>query len=432
MRNSAIFIATLLVAIAISGQRQTPPSGASLALTNANVVNVRNGQVVAGVTIVLRNGRIESIGHSGLPTDVTVIDLKGKYVLPGLIDGHSHAQDIAAFRRALESGVTTLRSAGVPNYADAGFRELVRRGAFAGPDIVACGYHIRPQMAPEAFLNHPEYSDLMSGLNTVEKLRRAVQMNLSHHVDWIKIIATGRAGIPSEDPRQQFYSEAEIRAVVQEAATAGLPVEVHAHGDEGAMAAVKAGARSIEHGTYLSDETLQLMKANGVYLDPTYSILAKGAEGMSDQAALAARAAAAGTVPDPTATHLRELHMRPRLRDTIVRAHKMGLRIVTGTDEGYGPASLVRISREMAEFVEMGFTPLEAIQSATIVNAEMLKLEKAIGVLEPGYEADLIVVDQNPLEDIITVQDPLLVVSNGRVALNRLSPTRPSSPNPSR
>jgi imidazolonepropionase-like amidohydrolase len=429
MRNPTILIGTLLVAIAVSGQRQASPSDAPLVLTNANVVNVRDGQVVPGATIVLRNGRIESIGHSALPTSATVIDLRGKYVLPGLIDAHSHAQDIPAFRRALESGVTTIRSAGVPNYADVGFRELVKNGGVAGPDIVACGYHIRPQMAPEAFLNHPEYSDLMSGLNTIEKLRRAVQMNLSHHVDWIKIIATGRAGIPSEDPRRQFYSEEEIRAVVQEAAIAGVPVEAHAHGDEGAMAAVKAGVRSIEHGTYLSDATLRLMKANGVFLDPTYSIIAQGAQGESDQAALAARAAAASTVPDPTAIHLRELHMLPRLRDTVVRAHKMGLKIVTGSDEGYGPTSLVRISREMAEFVEMGFTPLEAIQSATIVNAEMLKLDKGIGVLETGYEADLIVVDQNPLENIITVQDPLLVISNGRVALNRFNPARPSSPN---
>src|SRR6266545_6059152 len=277
MRNSATVIAIFLVAIALWAQHQGQPSNAPLALTNATVVNVRDGHVVPKATIVLRNGRIDSIGQSAPPDGVTVLDLKGKYVLPGLIDAHSHAQDMEAFRRALESGVTTIRSAGVPNYVDVGFRQLVKNGVVAGPDVIACGYHVRPRMAPEAFLNHPEYADLMSGLDTVEKLRRAVQLNLSHHVDWIKIIATGRVGIPTEDPRRQFYSEAEIRAVVQEAATAGVPVEAHAHGDEGAVAAVKAGVRSIEHGTYLSDDTLRLMKVNGVYLDPTYSFMVQGA-----------------------------------------------------------------------------------------------------------------------------------------------------------
>ena len=428
-RNIAFVALTLLVTITLSAQRPRVPLGAPLALTNANVVNVRDGHVASKATIVLRNGRIESIGQSAPPDGVTVLDLKGKYVLPGLIDAHSHAHDMEAFRRALESGVTTIRSAGVPNYVDVGFRQLVKNGAVAGPDIVACGYHVRPRLAPEAFLDHPEYADLMSGLDSVEQLRRAVQMNLSHHVDWIKIIVTGRLGIPNEDPRRQFYSEAEIRAVVQEAATAGAPVEAHAHGDEGAMAAVKAGVRSIEHGTYLSDDTLRLMKANGVYFDPTYAIMAQGAAGGGDSAALAARAAAAGTAADPTAVRLREIHMQPRLRDTIVRAHKMGVKIVTGTDEGYGPTSVVRISSEMAAFVEMGVTPLEAIQSATLVNAEMLKLEKDIGVVESGYQADLIVVDLNPLENIATVQDTLVVISNGRVVLNRLNAARTSSSN---
>ena len=112
MRNSASVIATFLVAIALWAQRQGQPSNAPLALTNANVVNVRDGHVVPKATIVLRNGRIDSIGQSAPPDGVTVLDLKGKYVLPGLIDAHSHAQDMEAFRRALESGVTTTVPSG--------------------------------------------------------------------------------------------------------------------------------------------------------------------------------------------------------------------------------------------------------------------------------------------------------------------------------
>jgi len=389
---------------------QTPQPAQRLALVHANVVNVRDGNVQRDVTVVLSAGKIESIGTAGAPgtlSGVRTIDLKGTYVLPGLIDAHTHAADFAAFRRALESGVTTMRSAGVSNYVDVGFHKLVMDGVFAGPDVQSAGYHVRPQMAPEAFLAQPEYADLMAGVTSVEKLRRAVQMNLSHGVNWIKVLATERAGTPDTDPRKQVYSEAEIRAIVEEAATKNVPVEAHAHGDEGALAAVRAGVRSIEHGTYLSDATLQLMKERGTYFDPTYSVVIDISE--------------AGGEYDNPGLQIRGQHMLPRLRETIVRAHKAGVKIVAGTDTPYGPNSLTRVGQEMTHFVEMGLTPLDAIQAATLVSAEMLRLEKSIGVLEPGYEADLVAVEGNPLQNIVTVQDPLLVISNGRIGVDRLN-----------
>lgn len=400
-------LAVLCTSVVLAAQSPAALSIEPLALVNANLVNVRDGRVVRNATLVLRDGRIASIGSQPAASGVRVIDLKGKYVLPGLIDAHTHADNFAAFRRALESGVTTVRSAGVSAYADVGFHQLVKSGAAVGPDVVTAGYHVRPQIAQEAFLSDPSFSDLMSGVTTVEKMRRAVQMNLSHGVDWIKILATERAGTADTDPRKQVYTEEEIRAIVQEAATKNVPVEAHAHGDEGAMAAVKAGVRSIEHGTYLSDATLQEMKQRGTYLDPTYTTVIDLVDAGGDY--------------DVPALRIRGLHMLPRLRDTIVRAHKMGVAIVTGTDTGYGPNSLTRIGQEIAHFVEMGFTPLEAIQSATIRNAAMLRLDTSIGSVEAGYEADLIAVEQNPLEHITTVQDPVLVISNGRIGLDRLN-----------
>jgi imidazolonepropionase-like amidohydrolase len=374
--------------------------------------------VTANATVVLRNGRIESIGTAAAPADARVVDLKGKYMMPGLIDAHTHADNFAAFRRALESGVTTVRSAGVSFYADVGFHQLVKSGAVAGPDVVTAGYHVRPQIAQEAFLSDPQYADLMAGVTTIERMRRAVQMNLAHGVDWIKILATDRAGTADTDPRKQVYTEDEIRAIVQEAATRNVPVQAHAHGEEGAAAAVKAGVRSIEHGTYLSDATLQLMKEKGTYFDPTYTTVIDLAEPGGDY--------------DVPALRIRGQHMLARLRETVMHAHKIGVKTVTGGDTSYGPQSLTRIGQEMTHFVEMGFTPLEAIQSATILNAEMLRLEKSIGVVEAGYEADLIAVEKNPLENIVTVQDPLLVISNGRIAVDRLNfgrggESRPSS-----
>jgi imidazolonepropionase-like amidohydrolase len=405
MRLIAGFVA-LVGAVTLAAQSSSVPSNEPLALVNANVVNVRDGRVMSGATVVLRNGRIDSINTGAAPAGVKALDLKGKYLLPGLIDAHTHAADFPSFRRALESGVTTVRSAGVSNFADVGFHQLVKNGAIAGPDVLTAGYHVRPQMAPEAFLGDPSFVDLMAGVTTIARLRRAVQLNLSHGTDWIKILATERAGTADTDPRKQVYTEDEIRAVVQEAATKNAPVEAHAHGDEGGMAAVKAGVRSIEHGTYLSDATLAAMKTRGTYLDPTYTTVIDLAEAGGDY--------------DVPALRIRGEYMLPRLRDLIGRAHRMGVKIVAGTDTGYGPNSLTRVSQEVTHFVEMGFTPLEALQSATTVSAEMLRLEKSVGSVEVGYEADLIAVEQNPLERISTLQDPLLVISNGRIGLDRL------------
>ena len=395
------------LAASLGAQPPAEPPAGRLVLVNANLVDVRDGRVTANATIAIRNGRIESIGSGAAAAGARVLDLKGKYVLPGLIDAHTHAADFASFRRALESGVTTVRSAGVSSYADVGFHELVKAGAVAGPDVVTAGYHVRPRIAEEAFLSDPSYADLMPGVTTIPQLRRAVQMNLAHGVNWIKILATDRAGTADTDPRKQVYTEEEIRAIVEEAATKNVPVQAHAHGDEGAMAAVKAGVRSIEHGTYLSDATLQLMKERGTYLDPTYTTVIDIAEPGGDY--------------DVPALRIRGEHMLPRLRATIVRARTLGVKIVTGTDTGYGPNSLTRIAQEMTHFVEMGFTPLQALQSATVVNAEMLRMEKSIGVLETGYDADLIAVEQNPLQNIATTQDPLLVISNGRIGVDRLN-----------
>lgn len=402
-----VLLAAIVTTVVLHAQPAGPAAQEPLALTNASVIDVRTGSIARGATIVLRGGRIESIGSGAAPAGVRAIDLRGRFVLPGLIDAHTHAADFASLRRALQSGVTTVRSSGVSNYADVGFRELVKKGAVDGPDVMASGYHVRPRIAEEAFLGDPAYADLMSGVTTIEKLTRAVQMNLAHGVDWIKILATERAGTPDTDPRIQVYTEAEIRAVVQEAATKNVPVQAHAHGDEGAMAAVRAGVRSIEHGTYLSDATLQAMKERGTYLDPTYTTVIDVAEAGGDY--------------DIPALRIRGGHMLPRLRRVIQQAQKIGVKIVTGGDTGYGPSSLTRIGQEMAHFVELGLTPLQAIQSATLVNAEMLRLEKSIGQLQPGLEADLVAVDGNPLENIGVVQDPVLVISNGRIAVNRVS-----------
>jgi imidazolonepropionase-like amidohydrolase len=421
-RRFAIACAVLASSLALTAQTGSPPSEA-VALVNANVVSVTDGALQRGVTVILRAGRIESVGRAAAPAGVKTIDVRDRYIVPGLIDAHVHIANSRALRTALESGVTTARSSGVSHYVDVGLRELVKQGALVGPDVLAAGYHVRPFVAEEAFIDAPALADLMrGGVTTIEAMRRVVQTNLSHGVDWIKVLATERAGTPDTDPRKQVYTEAELRAIVAEAATKNVPVQAHAHGAEGALAAVKAGVRSIEHGTYLSDEALQLMAKQGSFFDPTMEAV----KDVSD----------VGGDYDNRDLQLRGQHMLPRLKETIAKAHKLGVKIVAGSDTGYGPESVGRLSIEVANLVDSGMSPLAALQAATIVNAQMLMREKQIGQVAPGFEADLIVVERNPLEHLSTLRDPLLVINNGRIGLDRLdfaqrtSTARPTSNQP--
>jgi imidazolonepropionase-like amidohydrolase len=405
-------VVTGLVLLTVAwGTAQTPATPPEpLTLANASVVDVTTGEVRRAQYVVLRDGRIASISSAAPPAAATArrLDLHGRYLVPGLIDAHVHIATPAAMRAALDSGVTTVRSAGVSNFVDVGFRELVKKGHLPGPDVLAAGYHVRPRPAVEAYLDAPDLGDLLRpGLTTADALRRFVRMQLGRGVDWIKVLATERAGTPDTDPRKQVYSEAELALVVSEAGARGVPVLAHAHGAEGALAAVRAGVRSIEHGTYLTDETLALMASKGTFFVPTADVVNDLSQpgGDYDDAGLQRRGQA----------------LKPVLVEAIRRARAANVKIVTGSDTGYGPASMARVPREIVELVAAGLTPLAALQAATSLNAEMLRLQGQVGQVKTGFEADLVVVDANPLERPPTLLDPLLVVSNGRVALDRLS-----------
>ncbi len=301
--------------------------------------------------------------------------------------------------------MTTVRSASTSQFQDIAIREAVKAGTIPGPDMQAAGVFVTPDLG-ETVLADPRLGPLFrSGVRTDEQLRALVRVNLDRGVDVIKTRGTERAGLPNTDPRKQVYSEAQLRVIVQEAATRNVPVQAHAHGDEGAYAAVAAGVRSIEHGTYVSDSTLRLMKTNGTYLVPTLSTLTDLVE-------------PGGDYDDPL-LHLRGRHMIPRAEAGIRRAHELGVKVVTGGDTQYGPTSLTRISHEVERLVTLGYTPLEALAAATTVAAELLRIERSVGRIAPGFEADLLVLERNPLDDIRALQDVLVVISNGQVAVSR-------------
>ena len=335
----------------------------------------------------------------------TEIDLGGMYLLPGFVDAHTHIRSLDAARRALESGVTTARSASTPNYQDVSIREMVKNKNIVGPDMVATGVFVTPNLG-ETILADMRLGQFKGGVTSEEALRSVVKINVDRGVDFIKTRGTERAGLPYTDPRKQTYTEAQLRFIVDEAAKYDIPVMAHAHGDEGGYAAVKAGVRSIEHGTYLSERTLKLMKKMGTYLVPTFTTVVDLTEPGGDY--------------DNPILFIRGQHMLASLEKTVETAYKMGIKISAGADTGYGPNSTTRVGMEVTNFVKLGMTPMDAIRSATIVGAELLGIADQTGTIEVGKEADLILVTQNPLEDIRTTQDIVFVMNNGRIGLNRL------------
>ncbi len=405
----AVLVSSVLAALTLApqgGAAQGASPSRPIVITNASLIDGARGAFATGATVVIRDGKIAQVttGAVTAPSDATVIDARGRFLLPGLIDAHTHVASLASARRALESGVTTIRSASVPAYQDVALREAIKQGAFAGPDVVAAGVFISPELG-ETVLADARFAKLAGGLQTEAELREAVRINLDRGVDVIKTRGTERAGLPNTDPRKQSYTETQLSWIVSEAAKRNVPVMAHAHGDEGAYAAVKAGVRSIEHGTFLSDSTLQLMKQKGTYLVPTYVTVYDLTQ-------------PGGDYDDPILT-VRGNFMLPVLGETVRRAHRMGIPIATGADTQYGSESLSRIAGEVASFVELGMTPLEGIRAATTVSANLLGLGDRIGVIKEGYEADLILVESNPLQNIRALADVLVVISNGRLALNR-------------
>ena len=376
----------------------------SYALTNANVFNGFDDRIIEDATVFVRDGKIERItaGDAAISFAYEVIDCEGNYLMPGMFDVHTHMHSLAQARRALESGVTTVRTAGVSAYQDVSLRELAKAGKIAGPDVVAAGVFVTTDLS-DSVLADPRLKELAGGVNTDEEFELLVNINADRGVDVIKTRATERAGLPETDPRRQVYTERQLRVIVEAAARHGIPVLVHAHGDEGARAAVLAGARSIEHGTYLSEETIRLMKERGTWLVPTYDTIVENLEERFNYV-----------------LRLRARHLLPNLERAIREAHRQGVKIATGADNSYDTVSLNRISIEVEHFVRLGMTNFEALQSATVVSAELLQIDDRTGRIEEGFEADMILVPGNPLEDVAALQDVLLVMSNGRMAVKRI------------
>ena len=363
------------------------------------------------VSVSVRDGKISAVTDRAPATTngVRRIELKGRYLLPGLIDAHAHIESPAAALRALQSGVTTARVLGDTYLQASGTRDLVRAGHVPGPELLVSPGHIRPKPGLAFFMVYPQFGDAIDGeLRGADRIAEATRALMDRGADVIKVGASERAGLANTDPRKPELTEAEMRAAVNEAAKKGLFVAAHAHAREGAANAVRAGVRSIEHGTWVDDETLAEMKRRGTFFVPTLAVMSPLGDPQGNSA-------------DDVALQLRTQSMMGPLRAAVRKAHGLGVDIAAATDGSYADqddTGRIRVAHEIAMLREhAGFTPIESIIAATLNGARVLGIESRTGAVRVGLEADLVVYEGDPLADSRTFFEPRLVISNGQVVM---------------
>jgi len=409
---------------------------APLVLKAARLWDGKADRAVSPGVLVIRGARIEAVGAgASLPEGARVIDLGDATLMPGLIDAHVHldgersddfrkdeldrlrktipelsleAEERA--RRTLLAGFTTLRSLGSGNLIDVGLRNAFRAGVAIGPRIVASteaigatGGHCDPSSSyREGVLAEgrgPGVADSPDAIRA--RVRRAVR----NGADVIKLCATGGVLSENDDVDVSQLTQAELDAAVDEAHQLRRKVAVHAHGSTGARRALLAGADSIEHGTFLDDETLRLLKQKGAVLVPT----PLNGRYYDEQIARGARVA-------PKVLEKMRLARESRRR-SVQRALELKVRIAFGTDAGVYPHG--RNAEQLGILVEHGMRPVDALRSATSVDAEVLGLAAEIGSLEVGKLADVIAVPGDVLADVRATEHVLLVVKDGVVVRER-------------
>lgn len=402
--NLILLLALIFYGTNLQAQKIYPNK--SFAIINAQMVNIDDQSITKG-SVLVKNGLIEAIHDQNYNQfeGYEIVDLENGYLMPGMIDVHTHLNSLASAKRALMSGVTTVRSASVPAFQDVSLSEMVINGQLEGPDMIPAGVYVTP-LLNETILADPRLGILTDSVDSEEELRHLVRINIDRGAKVIKTRGTERAGLPTTDPRKQTYTQDQLEWIVDEAGKYNVPVIIHCHGDEGAKAAVRAGARSIEHGTYLSDETLAMMAEKDVFLVPTFITLLDLIE-------------PGGDYDDPV-IHMRGKYMVPKGERTIKSAIKLGVKIATGADNRYTEESTSRVSMEVEEYMRLGMDPWAALATTTSLAAELCGIEEMTGKIKVGYEADLIAILDNPTKDVKALQDVIMVMSNGNLSLMRL------------
>jgi len=389
--------------------------------------------VQSEMTIVVENKMIESIenGFNQPANDESVIDLRNKTCLPGLIDMHVHLEsetspdnyikrftlndaDVAFdavdyAKTTLMSGFTTVRDVGGIG-VNIALRDAINAGDITGPRIFTAGKSLATTGGHADPSNN--YNKDIEGdpgpkqgvLNGPDEARKAVRQRYKNGADLIKITATGGVlSLAKSGTAPQFTPE-ELAAIIETANDYGFHVAAHAHGTEGMQRAISAGVKTIEHGTYMDEETMQLMKEYGTYYVPT--IIA--GKSVADSAKIP------GYFPE--IVQPKALAIGPKIQNTFAKAYKNGVNIAFGTDAGVFAHG--QNAKEFVYMTEVGMPAMEAIQSATMVPARILNIADKTGSVEASKWADIIAVPLNPIEDISTLQNVIFVMKEGTVYKN--------------
>ncbi len=409
-------------------QRQAPED-ADLA-TNVIVIHaghlldVKSGHMIDNATVVVQGDKIVSIGPpkwSNPPANVKTIDLPNATLLPGLIDAHTHLTFDPNFgyqelgisipkealigaknaRITLEAGFTTVRNVGASGYTDVALRDAINEGLLPGPRIMASGpaLSITGGHCDQNLLPYEWHAKSDGAADGVEHVQQKVREIIKYGADVIKVCATGGVLSKGDDPRASQYTLEEMKAIVADAHRLGRKVAAHAHGAQGILWASEAGVDSIEHGSYIDDAAIQMMKSKGTYLVPTMYL----ADWMRENAKKIG-------LPDMYAEKMKTVTAASR--QNLRKAFDAGVKIAFGTDAAVYPHGLN--AHEFAVYVQMGMTPLQAIQTATVNAADLLGWTK-VGSLEAGNFADIIAVNGDPTKDVTLLQNPVLVMKGGVV-----------------
>jgi imidazolonepropionase-like amidohydrolase len=400
-------------------------SYAETVLTAAYMLDVTNGKLVSQPYIVIKDDRIEKIttDKSALPADAEIIDLGQRYLLPGLMDMHTHlmghlAKDYFAglfqsphraviggvvnAEKTLLAGFTLVRDVGAADYQDVALRNAINDGEVPGPRMLVSGpaLGITGGHCDNNELNHSFNQKADGVADGPWAVRQQVRKNVKYNVDVIKFCATGGVFSKGTKVGQRQYTLEEMQAIVDEAHTHGRIVAAHAHGTEGIEFAIKAGVDSVEHVSFLDRNTAKLAKKNGTALSmDIYNTEYTLSEG------------AANGVPQENLDKERQVGQRQR--ESFRLAVETGANVVFGSDAGVYPHG--DNGKQFARMVQFGMTPLQAIQASTIRSAELVKMEKVVGSIEVGKYADLIAVDGNPLENINLLENVSFVMKGGTV-----------------
>jgi imidazolonepropionase-like amidohydrolase len=413
----------------------------AVALRAARLFDGRTEALVRNAIVIVDGARIEAVGAgTPVPAGAEVIDLGDVTLCPGFIDAHTHLSFeatgnfdqsfVVRFRRqvteqayyaatyakrTLEAGFTTVRDVGTLmgfDFIDVGLRNAISAGLVPGPRMLvavhligATGGHsdLTAGLRFSATGSEPDYSEGVA--DGPAAIRRAVRFNVKYGADLIKFCASGGVLSLADEVDVPQLSFDEVAALVDEAHRLRKRVAVHCHGDQAAREAIEAGVDSIEHGCFIKDDTLALMKERGTFFVPTLiatEVVGRAADRLPPEVGAKARAA-----------------LKARTQ-TFQSALRIGVTIAYGTDSGVFPHGLN--AREFGLMIALGMRPIAALRAATSVNAELLGISSLAGTLEAGKGADIVALPGNPLEDISVTERPVFVMKEGRVAKRPAAP----------